>query len=315
MPRLFARGEETTHRIVSSIVAWCFVLVYFVYVNFLTVLILEPSQKTAEVISKVFISLYVLVGAVIMTKFVSSLILPYISERIRKMSGHGEVSFSVSIFSNTIGVILVTIGVGIILAVWNISLLPLLTTLGIGGLAIAIALQDTLANFFAGVQVLLVHQIRVGDYIKLENGEEGVVVDINWRNTTIRDLFNNLVIVPNSKLISGITKNYHLPDQEMSVVVAVEVSIENDLKFVEEITLDVAKEVQSSVEGAVKTWEPLIRYQSFTDYSIKFNVILRVVEYTYQFPVRHEFLKRLHSRFKQENVKLSIPLVNIKNMG
>lgn len=314
IPRLLSRGNEVVSKMISSVIAWVMILLYSVYLGILVEQLLPLPKSTKSLVFKVFLSGYVILGAIIITKIASSLILPSISERINRISGSGEVSFSVSIFSSIIGVILISVGVGVILAIWNVSLIPLITTLGIGGLAVAIALQDTLSNFFAGIQVLLVHQIRVGDYIKLENTDEGVVVDINWRNTTIRDLYNNLIIIPNSKLISSITKNFYLPEQEMSIVVPVEVSIENDLKKVEEVTLSVAEEVQKTLEGAVKTWQPLVRYQAFSDYSVKFNVILRIAEYTHQFSVKHEFLKRLHLKYREEGIKLAVPLMNIKSV-
>ncbi|MCX8029311.1 MAG: mechanosensitive ion channel family protein [Brevinematales bacterium] len=307
------KDKAEMRRLLSSISFWIILLLFTVYVNMLIIFMLEIPKQNLDIISKVFISLYVFVGSIILGKIVSSIVFPTIAERVRKITGTTDISFSVTIMSNIIGLVFVVIGIGVLLALWNISLIPLITTLGIGGLAVAIALQDTLANFFAGIQVLLVHQVRVGDYVKLEGGDEGFVVDVNWRNTTVRDLFNNIIIIPNSKLISSIVKNFYLPDQSMSILVPVEVSIENDLKFVEDITLKVAKEVQQTVEGADRNWIPLIRYTSFTDYSVKFNVVLRVVEYTYQFPLKHEFLKKLHSVYKSERIRFSVPMLNIKN--
>lgn len=311
--KLFGNVQELYRQIIFSMVSWIFVLLYFIYANISIQSFISFDDKVRDIVSKSFISFYVIILSIIFTKFFSSLIIPNLSERIKISSGE-NVSFSVTIFSNIAGLIFLLVGIGIILAIWNVSLIPLITTLGIGGLAVAIALQDTLANFFAGIQVLLVHQIRVGDYIKLENGDEGTVVDINWRNTTIKDLFNNIIIVPNSKLIGGIVKNFHLPDKEVSVVVPVQISIDNNLELVEKITVEIAKSVQVSVDGAVKDWEPLIRYREFDDYSIRFNVILRVEEYTFQFPVRHEFLKRLHTRFLEEGIKLPLPIIKVKDI-
>lgn len=311
--KLFGNVQELYRQIIFSMVSWIFVLLYFIYANISIQSFISFDDKVRDIVSKSFISFYVIILSIIFTKFFSSLIIPNLSERIKISSGE-NVSFSITIFSNIAGLIFLLVGIGIILAIWNVSLIPLITTLGIGGLAVAIALQDTLANFFAGIQVLLVHQIRVGDYIKLENGDEGTVVDINWRNTTIKDLFNNIIIVPNSKLIGGIVKNFYLPDKEVSVVVPVQISIDNNLELVEKITVEIAKSVQVSVEGAVKDWEPLIRYREFDDYSIRFNVILRVEEYTFQFPVRHEFLKRLHTRFLEEGIKLPLPIIKVKDI-
>jgi len=88
------------------------------------------------------------------------------------------------------------------------SITPIITALGVGGLAMALALQDTLSNLFAGIHILAEHTIRVGDFIRLENGQEGVVADIGWRTTRIRMQLNTMVIVPNSKLAQSVVTNY-----------------------------------------------------------------------------------------------------------
>ena len=116
-----------------------------------------------------------------------------------------------------------------------------------GGLAVALALQDTLANLFAGFYVTLARQIRVGDYVRLETGEEGYLVDIAWRATRIRMLPNNTVVVPNAKLAQAIVINYHLPDKELAVLVDLGVDYDSDLEHVERVTCDVAREVMRSV--------------------------------------------------------------------
>lgn len=105
-----------------------------------------------------------------------------------------------SLISNLARIMVFIGGFLMILQSLGVSITPILTALGVGGLAVALALQDTLANLFAGVHVLLSRQIRPGDFVKLESGEEGYVADITWRNTTIRMLPNNLVIIPNSKI-------------------------------------------------------------------------------------------------------------------
>ena len=105
------------------------------------------------------------------------------------------------------------LGVVWLLAAFQVDIRPMLTALGVGGLAVALALQDTLSNLFSGFYVAVAGQVRLGDYIKLNTGEAGYVTDIGWRSTTIRELANNLIIVPNSKLSQAIVTNYHLPDR------------------------------------------------------------------------------------------------------
>ncbi len=222
-----------------------------------------------------------------------------------------------SLFANLTKLLVFLIGALIILQTLNISITPILTALGVGGLAVALALQDTLSNLFSGLQIIASNQVRPGDYVKLESGEEGYVIDITWRNTAIRALPNNMVIVPNSKLASTLVTNYHQPEKEMAVLLQIGVSYQSDLKKVERVTIDVAREVMQEVEGGVREFEPFIRYHTFGDSSIDFSVILRGREFTDQFLIKHEFIKRLHERYQQEGIEIPFPIrtIQIKQEG
>ena len=215
---------------------------------------------------------------------------------------------SVSIFTRIIRVAVFVIGLLVILQSLDISVTPIITALGIGGLAVSLALQDTLSNLFAGLSMTVSRQIRPGDYIQLDSGEQGYVTDITWRNTTIRALPNNMIIVPNAKLASVIITNYYFPEQEMAVLVQVGVSYDSDLSRVEQVTMEVGREIMREVPGGVPEFEPFIRYHTFSDYSINFSVILRGREFTDQYLLKHEFIKRLHVRYAAEGIQIPFPI-------
>ncbi len=134
-------------------------------------------------------------------------------------------------------------GILVILNYLGISIAPLLTALGVGGLAVALALKDTLSNLFAGLHIIASKQVRPGDYIKLNSGEEGIVTDITWRSTTITSAAHNIIIVPNAHVASATITNYELPDRQMSLSVQLTVPHSADLDLIEAITREVAKTV------------------------------------------------------------------------
>jgi small-conductance mechanosensitive channel len=225
-----------------------------------------------------------------------------------------KVSVGSSIRSPTLVVNLARLGVAIlglfiILQNLNIDITPLITALGIGGLAVALALQDTLGNLFAGVQIILSQQVRARDYVRLASGEEGWVTDVKGRNTTIQTFPDgNLVVVPNSTLASSIVKNYSMPRKALWVKVEVGVSYASDLEAVERVALDVAREALGSVDGGLSDEPPRVRFHTFADSSINFDVLMEVREFTAQGPVRHEFIKRLHRRFNEEGIEIPFPI-------
>lgn len=219
---------------------------------------------------------------------------------------------SSSIFTNLVKLLVFLMGGLVMLQSLGISITPILTALGVGGLAVALALQDTLTNLFSGLQIIASRQFRPGDYIKLASGEEGVVLDITWRITTIQTLSLFTHVVPNSKLATVVVTNYNIPHQEMSILVPIGVSYNSDLDRVERVTIEVAREVMLDVEGGVPEYEPVVRFNSFGDSAINFNAVLRASEFGKQFVLKSEFVKRLHQRYQQEGIDIPFPIRTIQ---
>jgi len=220
----------------------------------------------------------------------------------------GDTVFSTSIFAILARVIIFTIGVLIILQSLNISITPMLTALGVGGLAVALALQDTLSNLFAGFHIILTRKVRSGDWIELASGEKGQVVDITWRDTTIKQRRNNIIIVPNSTLASTITTNYSLPQRELHIRVYMGVSYDSDLEHVERVTIEEATEVMKTVKGGVPSHKPFVRYSEFADSSINFYINIKMTSWDRQFYLTHELIKRIHKRYKKEGIVIPFPI-------
>ncbi|MFJ7074215.1 mechanosensitive ion channel family protein [Streptomyces sp. NPDC098781] len=217
------------------------------------------------------------------------------------------VAGSATIFVNITRILVLAIGFLVVLQTLGISIAPLLTALGVGGLAVALALQDTLANLFAGIHILASKTVQPGDYIRLSSGEEGYVEDINWRQTTVRALSNNLIVIPNGELAKTNMTNFMRPEQELTILLQVGVAYDSDLDHVERVTNDVIAEVMTEVEGALPDHEPIIRFHTFGDSRIGFTVILGVGEFSDQYRIKHEFIKRLHRRYRAEGISIPAP--------
>jgi small-conductance mechanosensitive channel len=200
------------------------------------------------------------------------------------------------------------IGVLVILERLGYSISPLLGGLGITGLAVAMALQPTLSNFFAGTYVITDGAINAGDYIELEGGPTGYVVEVGWRSTKVRNWMNNLVIIPNSKLADSIVTNYYAPDAKMNVIVYCGVSYDSDLEHVERTSLEVMREVLATCPGAVQDVEPFFGFDTFGDSNITFWVFVQAKDRFGSFIVQHEIVKALHARFKTEGIEINYPV-------
>jgi small-conductance mechanosensitive channel len=211
--------------------------------------------------------------------------------------------------------IIVVIGLMVCLSGLGVEITPVLAALGIGSLAVGLALQPTLTNVFAGFNLSLAQRMRVGDFVRLEGGQEGRIVDIGWRSTEIRSIGDSIVLVPNAKLAEIIVTNYSLPGEEVALPLEFMVAYGSDLDHVERVTLEEARALQREVDGAVAAHEPLVRYQGFADSAIRLVVILRARTYPDRVTLTHEFLKRLKRRFEQEGIEVPYPQRVVRTIG
>jgi small-conductance mechanosensitive channel len=232
------------------------------------------------------------------------------------------------LISKIVAVVVYMIAILAILGYYKIEITPAVAALGLGGLAIGLALQDTLSNFFAGLHLITDRPISVGDFIEVDvtggtTPVTGVVEDISWRSTRIRTQQNTLIIVPNAKLAGSVITNttpqesiqeaalYYGVDapKERGVALTVDcgVAYGSDLKKVEKITLEAAGRVQETVLQAVKGFRPVMRFKEFGESNINFYAILRAEKYADRAPLRHEFIKALKERFDKEGIEISVP--------
>lgn len=286
--------------VISSIrapfIIWCVMLgIYF------GLEVSEVSANLVNIAGKILLVLGIISVTMVLANLSTKLIRLYSSKLTTALP-------VTSLTQNITKLIIFTVGILIILNSLGISITPILATFGIGGLAVALALQDTLSNLFAGFYITVSRQVRIGDFIKLESGEEGYVLDIGWRATRVRMLPNNVVLIPNSKLAQSVITNYYFPEQELAVLVQVGVHYDSDLGHVEKVTCEVGKEVMREVKGGVPEFDPFIRYHTFDAFSINFTVILRAKEFVDNYLIKHEFIKRLHKRYAKEGIIIPYPI-------
>ena len=220
---------------------------------------------------------------------------------------------STTIFINLARIVIVSIGVLVILQSLGISITPLLTALGVGGLAVSLALKDTLSDFFAGLHILLSQKVKPGDFVELDTGYMGYIQNITWRHTTLMERTNNIVTVPNAKISAAIVKNYDKGDPSFSIRVPVGVSYDSDLDHVIKVTEDVAQSVIKDVDGAKKDSTPVVRCFQFGPSSVDLKVYFSGEKYGDQHPIIDEFVQRLHKRYRLEKIELPFPIRTIIN--
>ena len=204
-----------------------------------------------------------------------------------------------------------SVGALVALDTLEVSISPLLAGLGIGGIAVALAVQPTLSNFFAGTYLVTEGELKEGDFIELEGGPSGYVVDVGLRSTKISSRYNNLVIVPNSKMAESIVTNYFSPTPAMNVIVNCGVSYDSDLAHVERVVLEVTNAVIDESDHAVRDVDPFFGFWEFGDSNIDFWLFFQAKDRNGTFILKSEVIKRIHARFKDEGIEINYPVRKI----
>ena len=189
----------------------------------------------------------------------------------------------------------------------GIAISPILAGFGIGGLAVALAVQPTLSNFFAGTYLVSGNVITPGDFVELENGFRGYGTEIGWRSTRLRTPFNNAVVIPNSRLSDSMITNYNNPDAPIGVLIECGVSYESDLQFVEKTTIEVAQNIVRELTEAIND-TPWFSFSRFGDSNIDFWVWVTARDYLSSFKVQSEIIKALHGKFTEHGIVINYPV-------
>lgn len=269
--------------------------------------IVAPFSGTRELSIRVWKVLVILTATVTIAQLADRMILWYLVNVAEKT----ETKIDDTLLPTVRRILPLTVyaaGALVVVDTVGVSISPILAGIGIGGLAVALAVQPTLSNFFAGTYVVTEGELKEGDFIELEGGPSGYVEEVGWRSTKIRSRFNNLVIIPNSRMVESIVTNYFSPTPAMNVVVTCGVSYDANLKDVERYALEEAQFVIDESDQAIKDVSPFFGFSNFGDSNIDFFVFLQAVDRSGTFKLKSELIKRIHERFNSEDIEINYPV-------
>ncbi|MDP3765273.1 MAG: mechanosensitive ion channel family protein [Nanoarchaeota archaeon] len=203
------------------------------------------------------------------------------------------------------------IGLIFILDVWGVKVGPLLASLGIAGIAVAFALQTTLGNIFGGVSLIVDRSITVDDFIKLDDGTEGVVTDIGLRSTKIKSRDGDLIILPNGKLADSKIYNYHKPLPTTRVTIDFGVKYGSDIEKVKKIVLS---EI-NSMGNILKNPAPQVIFHELGDFALKFKAFFWVSSIEKKIDAKEAALASIYNALNKNKIGIPFPTrtVYVKN--
>ncbi|WP_051555383.1 mechanosensitive ion channel family protein [Anaerovibrio lipolyticus] len=292
-------------------------IVVSLYLSFVTKMMSMP-EPVEHLLTYIFFIILIITVMQVIARTATAIINNIIVARNENIS-------ETSLLTDMVSWSIYVIGIIIILAECGISITPFITAMGVGGMALALGMQETLASVFAGFTMIFAPQIRNNDFVRLSNGQEGRIVDIAWRYTTIENLEGNTIVVPNKQIASAILTNYSVPAQDIKVKLQCGVAYDSDLDKVEQVVLEVAQKIQDDVtkdilaskgkiaaDASVTTAKPGIFFHTFGDSAIEFSVTLNCKAFTHQYRMKHEFIKALTKRFREEGIEIPFPIVTVQ---
>ena len=204
--------------------------------------------------------------------------------------------------------VLYALGVLLILGILGIPISPLIAGMGLGGVAVALAIQPTLANIFAGTYVVTENIISPGDYIEVEGGIAGYVIEVSLRSTRVRTWENKLVVIPNSRLVETVVTNHSEPTPPVNVFLTCGVSYDSDLARVEAVSMDVMNRVLDSSPHGVKEYGAYFGFDTFGESNVDFWLFVQARDRLASFELRSELVHELHLQFAKEGIVINYPV-------
>jgi len=217
---------------------------------------------------------------------------------------HGKIGADLFLLlKNVARVVLVVAAILWFLAIWEIDMTPLFASAGIVGIAVALAAKDTLANFFGGMSIFMDRTFKVGDYIVLDSGERGEVVEIGIRSTRIMTRDDILITIPNSLIANSKIINESAPVPRFRIRVPVGVAYGSDLDRVEEVLLAVAA-ANPSVSAEPP---PRARLRLLAESSVDFELLCWVDDPRLKGLETHNLLRAIHNAFQAQGIVIPFP--------
>lgn len=268
---------------------------------------LHLADTVQDVVNRIAGLIAIIIGAFLITR-VTGAVIYWLEELLESSDPDNAGNWALPLARRGVMIVVVAMSAMVSLDIMGINISPLIAGLGIGGLAVALALQPTLTNLFAGTYVITEGVVGAGDYIEMENGITGYVVDVNWRSTRLRTWTNNLVVIPNSRFAETIITNYSKPDEHVNVFLTCGVAYESDLERVEAVSMEVMRKVELEHSGVVRDYGVYFGYDTFGESNVDFWLFMQAADRLASFEVRSELIKQLHSRLAVEGITINYPV-------
>jgi MscS family membrane protein len=257
-------------------------------------------------LTTIFTIAFIYIGAYLLSNLTGAIINWYKND-IAPRTGSDLDESLLPFVSKAMGVTVFILATLMAMSVLNIEITPLLATLGVGGIAIALAAQELLSNLFGAFAILSDRPYKIGDRIQISNDLIGDVVEIGLRSTRLKTLDNRLIVVPNSDISKSNIINYTLPDTRVRLDITVGISYDADVDKASGILLDIAK----TTTGALADPAPKVYVKGFGDFSVNLLMHVWISDFKLNLDVADHIYRETLKRFAVEKVDIPYPTTSV----
>lgn len=283
---------------------------WFVYILGIAVLLNYAESRLLDIVGEPVLNALdganfaagVAILAILMVRVVSAL-LDWYSENIAAQTETTLDDEIVPLIERTTKAVVYALALLVVLDHFDVNITGLITVLGVGSLAFALAAQDTLSNMIAGFVIMIDRPFRVGDRLRLPDGTISLVHEIGIRSTKFRTFDNTLIIVPNAELTKSTIHNTSYPAPRTRVVIDVGVGYDSDLDRVRKVMLEEAH----LHDKVLREPEPYFAFRDFGDSSLDVSLFCHVAQDKHQWRTGCELREQILIRFRKEGIEIPFP--------
>lgn len=267
----------------------------------LEVLPLVPTIKVS--LSRVLISIVIAISCYLAGSIINLTLKSWLDQR-KSILGKAKEQELIIISRKILNFIIFILLFIFILKLWQIEVTPLIASLGIAGFILGFALRDIFANIFGGIALIADKSFKIGDFIKLDTGEMGEIIDIGLRSTRIKSFEEgNEIIVPNSTLVMSKITNYGRPMVNLKMVINIGVAYGSDVGKVKEVLLDCVIKLKE----ALKDPPPRVYFMEMADFSLNFRIVFWIRDYRDRFDIQDRVISSAYQELQTQGIKIPFP--------
>ncbi len=287
--------------IIKSLSSIIFYIVFLIGLR-VSVQNFELRENVQTVFEGIINTLLILAVSLLLLKIINSFAQQWMREwKFRTKTTADE--RLIPLFQKILKAIVIILAVIFIFNAWKVNISPLLATVGIAGLAIGLAVKDTLSNILGGLQLVLDKTFKVGDKVQLESGELGVILDIGLRSTKLKTYDNEVIYIPNGYLANAKIKNFTHPDVSIRVNVNFGVVYGSDTEKVQKVVIEAIKKIETVIEEP----EPAVQFLKMSDFSLDFVARAWVKSYGEAYSTQLKMTDEIYNALNRANIGIPFP--------